>query len=135
MATKAQQKQQVDAISAAVAKTMKASIDAVPDVIDNGKLDKQNADGGVLMCELTVARREKAPDPFLVTVNEEIRWIKRGAKVIVPWYVVVQMKNNIERKFLREKDEQGKNVVVHEDMPTESFQYQMINPAPGVTID
>ena len=86
------------------------------------------------MCELEVARRPGAPDPFLITVNEEIKWIKRGKKVVVPWYFIEAMQSNIERRFRREKDEQGKNIIVSEDMPSESFQFQAINPAPGVVI-
>jgi hypothetical protein len=135
VSSKNEQKKQVDEIASAVAKTMKATIDAKDDgPVNNGKLDKVNTEGKMLMAELTVARREGAPDPYLITVNEEIRWIKRGKQVIVPWYCVEQMKNNIERKFRKEKDDQGKNVVVFDDLPTESFLYRAIDPAPGVTL-
>jgi len=131
--SKQTQKEQVDAIASAVAETMKKTIDEQVDTTkDDSKLFYKNAEGKMLMCELTMARRENAPDPFLTTTNEEIRWIKRGQPVIVPWYVVDQLKNNKERKFRTEKDEQGKKVVVFEDIPTESFQYHAINPAPGV---
>lgn len=130
--SKQTQKEQVDAIANAVASSMKATIDAQVEAKDESKFTFKNADGGILMCELTMARRENAPDPFLTTTNEEIRWIKRGQPVIVPWYVVDQLRNNKERKFRKEKDEQGKNVIAFEDIPTESFQYRAINPAPGV---
>lgn len=106
------------------------------DAVDNTdyRLGKLNADGEMLKAKFTLQPREKAPNPLCITVNEEIFWVPRGVEVEVPWYVVTQMKNNIERRFKREKDAQGKNIVTSFDAPSEPFSYYPINPAPGVTL-
>ena len=98
------------------------------------KLGKTNTEGKMLMAKFTLQPRDKAPNPLCITVNEEIRWVPRGVEVIVPWYVVTHMKNNIERRFRKEKDSQGKNIVVPYDVPSEPFNYNPINPAPGVEL-
>ncbi len=134
MATKTQQKQQIDKVTAQVAKAMGAVIDAQVEVQDNGRMDKLNADGEMLKCEVTFPRRPFADDPHVQTVNDQIFWFRRGHAKVVPWYVVSAIKDNVERKFRQEKDDQGKNVVVSDEMPTESFTYSPINPAPGVTV-
>lgn len=109
--------------------------EAKPKKIDDGRMNKLNADGGMLMCELVIQKRVGAPDPLCMTVNEEIKWAKRGAKVVVPWYFVAMLKSNVERKFRQEKDPNtGKNIVVWDDVPGEPFSYMPINPAPGVEV-
>jgi hypothetical protein len=95
----------------------------------------KNTDGKMLMCSLVLHKRPGAPDPQVFTIGEQIFWIKRGATVTVPWYLVAHMKNNSERKFKQEKDPvTGKNIVTHDDMLSEPFSYQPINPAPGVEV-
>jgi hypothetical protein len=100
------------------------------------KLTKTDTDGKILKCRLTVARKPGTIGPHLETVNEEIFWIPRGVPVVVPWYVVEQMKNNVERRFRQEPDPDnpGRKRTVSEDIPSESFQYTAINPAEGVEI-
>ncbi len=134
MVTKTEQKKQIDKVTAQVAKAMGAVIDAQVEVQDNGKLDKLNADGTMLMCSVTFPKRPFADDPHVQTINDEVRWFRRGHAKIVPWYVVAAIKDNVERKFRQEKNDQGQNIVVSDEMPTESFTYEMINPAPGVSV-
>lgn len=105
--------------------------DAPQDDLDAAKLQHKNTSGGVLMCELTIAKRPGAPDPLCVTTNEEIRFIKRGKPVTVPWYVVRQLLNNVERQFYQEKDEQGRSITRHNDMPSEPISYRCIDAAEG----
>ena len=104
--------------------------------VEEAKRTKLDAEGNILKCKLTVSRRLGSTGPHLETVNEEIFWIPRGVPVIVPWYVIDQMKNNVERKFRQEPDPDnpGRKRIVHEDIPSESFQYTAINPAEGVEI-
>ena len=129
-ATKASKKEIIEKTFAdAAAAAIKAEEAASKAVEDDGRLAMKNKDGGVLMCNLTVAKRPFAPDPLCVTVNDEIKWIKRGAKVIVPWYFVLHMNNNVETRFRQEKDAQGKNIVVPETGPSEPISYNPINPA------
>lgn len=114
----------------------KIDADAAPqDDVKASKLQKLNRKGEMLMCELTIAKRPLAPDPLCVTTNEEIRYIKRGKKVVVPWYVVVQMLNNIERVFYQEENETGKKITHWNEQPSEPISYVPIDPAEGVTID
>lgn len=119
---------------AEVTKEIIAGIEA--DAVDTTdyRLGKLNANGEMLKAKFTLQPREKAPNPLCITVNEEIFWVPRGVEVTVPWYVVAHMKNNIERRFKREKDAQGKNIVTSYDAPSEPFSYSPINPAPGVEL-
>lgn len=100
-----------------------------PEQLKAAKMAKVDTDGKMLMCEFTLGKRPGHPDPLCITINDEVRWVKRGAKVRVPWYLVEHMLHNIERKFRQEKDGQGNNIVVHDDMTSEPFQYRPINPA------
>lgn len=135
MASKAQRKDDVANLVANVAKELTTQIDKEVEVVDNGKMLKTNRKGEMLMCEFTLQKRPGQPDPLCITINDEVRWVKRGAKVIVPWYLVEHMLNNIERKFRQEKDQNGKNVVVFDDMTTEQFQYREIDPAEGCYVE
>ncbi len=133
-------KQKKDALADVFAKAASDAIgkleaDGPKDDIEAAKMQKQNTDGKMLMCELTIGKRALAPDPLCITTNEEIRYIKRGKKVVVPWYVVTQMLNNIERQFYQEKDDQGKSITKWMDAPSEPFNYRMIDPAPDTTVE
>jgi hypothetical protein len=119
------------------AKTLKAlandiesqDVAETPEQYRAAQMQKTDTKGAMLMCEFTLAKREGAPDPLVITVNKEIKWLKRGATVKLPWYFVEHMLNNIERKFRQEKGPDGKKFVVYDDMPTEAFSYLPINPA------
>ena len=104
MASKAQRKDDVANLVANVAKELTTQIDKEVEVVDNGKMLKTNTKGEMLMCEFTLQKRVGQPDPLCITINDEVRWVKRGAKVIVPWYLVEHMLHNVERKFRQEKD-------------------------------
>jgi hypothetical protein len=134
-ASKSKSKAAATQILAEVTKTLMSNIEeeANKESFD-GRYAKLNAEGGILKAKFTLQPKEKAPNPLCITVNEEIFWVPRGHEVIVPWYVVTQMKNNIERRFKREKDERGKNIVTTYDAPSEPFNYTPINPAPGVEL-
>jgi hypothetical protein len=134
MASKAKSKEAATQALAQVAKGIMDEIEA--DHVDHTdyRLGKTNTEGEMLKAKFTLQPREKAPNPLCITINEEIFWVPRGVEVTVPWYVVTHMKNNIERKFRREKDEQGKNVIRTMDVPSEPFSYHPINPAPGVEL-
>jgi hypothetical protein len=137
MAGKAQRKAQVAEIVADVAKTLAANIDAegVDDDVKSSRLAKLDNSGKMLMCEFTLAKRPGQPDPLCITVNEEIKWVKRGAKVVLPWYFVEHMLHNVERKYRQEKDPiTGQPRVAFDDMSTEQFQYRAIDPAPNTEI-
>lgn len=97
------------------------------------RLTYKNKDGGVLRCKLTVARAEGRSKTHLETVGEEIFWIPRGVEVEVPWYVIAQMKNNVESKFRQERDpsDPRKLITLKDEIPTESFNYREIDPAEG----
>lgn len=126
--SKAKTKEVAAQAIAQVTKELMTEIEAEHQAAGDGKKDMLDAKGEVLRCKLTLQPREKAPNPLSVVVNEEIFWIPRGVEVEVPWYVVEQMKNNIERKFKREKDAQGKNIVTPYDALSEPFSYRPINP-------
>jgi len=98
------------------------------------KMQKLNTKGEMLMCKFTLQVKKGAPDPLCFAVNEETYALKRGVEVTVPWYIVAQFKNNIERTYYQKKDETGKNQTYFEDSPSESFNYMPIDPAPGVTV-
>jgi hypothetical protein len=83
----------------------------------------------MLTCKLTIQKRVGAPDPLCVTINEEFRWIKRGLECIVPWYLILHLRNNIERRFTQGTDETGKKIVIVEDAQAEPFTYRPIDPA------
>ena len=101
-----------------------------PEQYRAAQMQKTNTKGEMLMCQFTLAKRPGAPDPLCITVNKEIKWLKRGVTTSkMPWYFVEHMLNNIERKFRQEKTPDGKNIVVYDDMPTEAFSYMPINPA------
>lgn len=119
----------VDRIAKQVREAVAADIAAQERPSDDGKHDLRNADGDILQCKLTVSKRPGAPDPLVVTVNDEIRWIKRGEQVVVPWYVVLHLKNNIERTFTNEKVD-GRDTPVASDSPSEPISYTPINPHP-----
>ncbi len=110
-------------------------VSETPEQYREAQMQKQDRDGKMLLCEFTLAKRPGAPDPLCITVNKEIKWLKRGATVKLPWYFVEHMLNNIERKFRQEKAPDGKSIVVYDDMPTEAFSYMPINPAEGVSIE
>lgn len=116
-----------------VTRTIMEGIDKAQAAEPNYKLGKVNNNGKMLMCNFTLAQRDKAPNPQCVTVNEEIRWIPRGVEVQVPWYVVQLFKDNIERRYRKEKDSNGKNIVTPYDVPAEAFSYSCIDPAPNNT--
>ena len=101
-ATKTQQKAQAAKIVENVTKQLNAQIDAQIEVVDDGKRQFVNKDGGILQCEITLARATGAPDPLAVMVNEQLWWLRRGHKQMVPWYVIPHLRNNIERKFRQE---------------------------------
>lgn len=132
--TKAGSKKAAQEALAVVAKNMMDEIEKDHVDTTDYKRGKTNSKGEMLMCKFTLQPREKAPNPLPIVVNEEKYWVPRGVEVTVPWYVVVQMKNNIERRFRKEKDAQGKNIVTAYDMPSEPFSYSPIDPAPGVTV-
>lgn len=131
MASATQRKQAIEKVIAEAGKQAIKEIDEEVLERDDGKLFMKNSAGEMLMCKLTIAQRPGSPDPLCVTINEEFRWIKRGKEVIVPWYVVRFMLDNIETKFRQEKDEQGKRITITERMPSEPISYVMIDPAPG----
>jgi hypothetical protein len=95
------------------------------------KMFKTNTKGEMLMAQFKLPKRPGYPDPLCVTVNDEVRWIKRGHWVKLPWYVVEHMAHNIERKFRQEKDPNGgiQPIVVYDDMTAEPFEYRLIDPA------
>jgi len=133
--TKAVSKKAAQAALASVAKGIMDEIEADHVDTTDYKLGKTNSKGGVLMCKFTLQPREKAPNPLCITVNEEIRWVPRGVEVVVPWYVVTHMKANIETRYKKEKDPAtGKNIVTPYLSPSEPFNYNPIDPAPGVEV-
>lgn len=99
--------------------------------IKASKLKKTNSKGEMLMAKFRLPKRPGYPDPLCITVNDEVRWVKRGYWVKLPWYVVEHMAHNIERKFRQEKDPNGgvAPLVVYDDMTAEPFEYQLIDPA------
>lgn len=131
MATAATKKL-ADVIAAAIEGAVQNKIE--PPTRESGRLAKLNTDGKMLKYLFTLQKRPGAPDPLCITINEEFYWVKRGKPVEVPWYLVEHMKLNIERKYRQEKDEHGKNIVVGEDMPSESFTATPINPAPDTVL-
>ena len=116
-------------VLAQIAAGVAEKIEADQPVHDDGKLHMKNAQGEMLMCKLTLAKRAGAPDPLCITINEEFRWVKRGSEVVVPWYVVQHLKNNVETVFRQEKNEQGRSIVVTDQVQAEPFSYTPINPA------
>lgn len=128
--SKAKTKEVAAQAIAQVTKELMTEIEAEHQAAGDGKHDMVNADGGILRAKLTLQPRDKAPNPLSVVINEEIYWIPRGVEVEVPWYVVQSLKNNVERKFKREKDSQGKNIVTPYDALAEPFSYRPINPTP-----
>src|SRR5574343_2116108 len=74
-------------------------------VKDDG--DLKNKSGTPLMCELTLGKKEGAPDPHVMTVNEHRIVVKRGAKVVVPWYFIAMLKSNNDRRYYQTKDKDG----------------------------
>ena len=137
MATKTQRKAAVADAVADVAKTLVEQIDREVEIVDNGKLLKTNKHGKMLMCEVTLQKAPGKPDPQCFTVNDEIKWVKRGAKVVVPWYFVEHMLHNVERKYRQEVDpaDARKKIVLFDDMTTEAFNYREIDPADGVFVE
>jgi hypothetical protein len=108
-----------------------------PEEVLDSKRKKLDTNGDILMCWFTLAKKEGAPDPLVMTVNNEVKWLKRGYKVKLPWYFVEHMLHNVERKFRQIPDpaDARKKITLYDDIPTESFQYQPINPAEGVEIE
>lgn len=139
MTTKAQRKQDVAKIATKIVAGMSQEIEAQEDHEDSeaARNAKTNTKGTMLMCELTLAKRAGMPDPQVITVNREIKWVKRGAKVVVPWYFIEHLLHNVERKFRQEPDptDSRKRIVAHDDTETESFNYRMIDPAEGMEIE
>lgn len=132
MATKQDRKASVADIAKQVASAMQKGIDAEVEVTDNGKLRETNSKGEMLLCEVTMPRGNNMPDPQVVTINEEIRWVRRGVKTIVPWYFVEHLLLNIERKYRQEIDvATGKNVVTFDDIPALSFTWLPVDPNPS----
>lgn len=129
MAKVTQSKALTDAV-AALAKQLVADVHVSesPDEIKAARNAKKNDEGGMLMCTFNLAKRIGQPDPLCVTINDEVRWVKRGATVTVPWYLVEHMLHNIERKYRREKQADGSSLIVFDDMLTEQFQYREIKP-------
>jgi hypothetical protein len=134
MTSKAKSKEAATQALAQVAKGIMDEIEADHVDTTDYKLGKTNVAGEMLKAKFTLHPRDKAPNPLCVTVNEEIFWVPRGVEVTVPWYVVTHMKNNIERRFRKEKDAQGKNIVTTYDAPAEPFSYNPISPAAGVEL-
>ena len=133
--TKTASKTAATAALAEVAKGMMQAIEEEQVDLTDYKLGKTNKDGKMLMAKLTLQPRERAANPMPYVINEEIYWVPRGHEVIVPWYVVMSMKNNIERRFKMSKDpETGKNMVTPYEVPAEPFNYTPIDPAPGVEL-
>lgn len=137
MASKAQRKAAITDVVNEVAQQVADKLDHVVEV-DERKAEQEakrrylNRDGEILQCNLTLQKMEGKPDPLVITIAEEIRWIKRGKPVVVPWYVVQTLKDNIESRYRREKQPDGTTAVVREDVPAEAFSYNAINPADGV---
>ena len=129
--TKDQRKALVKKAADQAVKEVVEAISAEPVKVDDGKLFAKNTKGEMLMCELTIHKRQDAADPLCVTINEEFRWIKRGAPCIVPWYVVAHLGLNIETKYRQEKDQQGRRITVSEDMVGEPFSFREIDPDPN----
>ena len=136
MVNATQRKEQVEKLVGEWSDKLVKEMDAeLAPPLTSDRLTKTNKDGKMLMCNFTLNPRDGGPDPLCFTINDEIKWIKRGQNVVIPWYFVEHMKLNIERKFRKEKDQQtGRVSVIPVDQLTESFQYQPIDPAPGVTI-
>lgn len=132
MSTKTQAKKTVAETFDAARDAALKEIDkvAAPVKEDDGKLGMKNQEGKMLMCRVTIGSREGGPDPICYTVNDEIKWIKRNKEVIIPWYFVLHMKNNIETRFRQEKDEQGKRIVVPHTGPSEPVSYSTIDAHP-----
>ena len=120
----------VDEVTETVRKQVLAEITESEKPANDGKLDMKNSKGGVLMCKFVLGKRAGSPDPLVITVNEEIRWVKRGQECVVPWYVVLAMKNNIERTFTPLKDAYGRTTVESSDGPAEPISYVPLDPAP-----
>ena len=139
MTSKAQRKVEVANVVASVTQALVHGIEqeVADDDVQASKLKKTNKDGGILMCEVMLQKKLGAPDPQVFTVGNEIKWIKRGAKVKVPWYFVEHMLNNVERKFFQIPDptDQRKRIVKYDDILTEGFSYTPINPAEGMEIE
>lgn len=136
MATNTKQKETISKAFKEAEKAALAASDAAVPVEDNGKLDMVDTDGKMLMCNFTLHKKPGAADPLSIVVNEGGAsgfqgFLKRGEKVKVPWFVVLHLQNNIERRFTKSKDDQGKNIIIAEDVPAESFTYSPINPSPN----
>lgn len=139
MSSKTARKQEVAKIASELAANMVKAIDKEPDSDDlkEARLAKKDIHGNMLLCEFTLQKKAEAPDPLVITVNDEIKWVKRGAKVKLPWYFVEHMLHNVERKYHSVPDpaDPRKRIVSYDDMPTEGFSYRPIDPAPGVDIE
>lgn len=98
------------------------------------KREHLGADGEILKYELEIQGRDGAPNPVNIPINEEKYVIRRQAKVVVPWWVVVHLANNIETKYTPTKDENGRLYMREEPRLSENFTARPINPAPGATL-
>lgn len=99
-----------------------------PEQIQSARMAKTNSKGEMLMCSFTLQKAEGRPDPLCITVNDQIKWVKRGKAVALPWYFVEHMLGNQDRKYRQEKDAAGKNYITYDDVTSEPFHYQAIEP-------
>lgn len=93
------------------------------------QMAKTNSKGGMLECRFTLQKKEMAPDPLCITINQQHFWCKRGKPVTVPWYLVEHMLHNVDRKYRNVKIGPMEYRVEFDDMTSEPFQYQVIDPA------
>lgn len=93
------------------------------------RMAKTNNKGEMLLCNFTLQKKEMAPDPLCITINDQHFWCKRGKSVKVPWYLVEHMLHNVDRKYRNVKVGPLQYKVEFDDMTSEPFQYQLIDPA------
>lgn len=96
----------------------------------NGELACRNRFGKCLMYEMTLQRREKAPDPLQVTVNDRRYVMRRGVRIVMPWWVIFHFRNNIETKYKQEQSatHPGRKQTVTEFLPAEIITSRPIDP-------
>ncbi len=92
------------------------------------RMAKTNSKGEMLLCNFTLQKKEMAPDPLCITINQDHFWLKRGKSVKVPWYFVEHMLHNVDRKYRNVKISPLEYRVEFDDMTSEPFQYTVIDP-------
>ncbi len=129
MANKATSKAVSDAVAKIATQIVQdAGVAETPDDLRAARMAKRNSSGGLWKVGFTLEKREGYPDPLCITVVDEIKWVKRGKEVMLPWYFVEHMLGNVQRKYRNIKDKQtGMYEVVWDDVPAESFRYREID--------